>query len=264
MLESVLAKIEEHARLVASRTRETVDVGPFVALLGADDDPWLSWAVPRGSLGPSRELTAPLAELARLFAARGRRLRVEFAAALHPQLPEALREAGLAPELELPLLACAPAGFRPRPHRDVRARWFAPGDDPAFLGSLMKRGFEAPGRIEPEELDRIVAGAASGTRYAIAEHTGLPAASGCSSPAASVTEIAAVSTLPTMRRRGAAAALVGFMTAAHFDAGGTLAWCTAGDDAAYGLFSSLGFDDLGVRMSWSAAADPEDPAARQG
>src|SRR5687768_16302272 len=245
MLESVLAKIEEHARLVASRTCDAVESGPFTALFGADDDPWLSWAVPRGSLGAARELVGPLRELGALFAARGRRLRVEFAGALHPQLPEAMREAGLVPELELPLLACGPAGFRPRPHRDVKARWFAPGDDSAFLGSLMKRGFEAPGRIEPEEIERLLAGVASGTRYAIAEHTGLPAASGWSSPVETVTEIAAISTLPTMRRRGAAAALASFMTAAHFEAGGTIAWCSAGDNAAYGLFSSLGYDDLG-------------------
>ncbi len=245
-----LELIEGHARAVAARTAESVEVGPFVALFHPSEEPWLSWASPRGPLGSPESLAAPVAALAAEFAARSRVLRVEFNAALWPTLSRALEAAGLALEVDLPLLGALPGSFRPRPAREVKVRLVGPEDDLAFFGSLMKRGFEAPGKIEPDEIERIRAALVAGTRYALAEHTGLPAASGASSPIAGITEIAAVSTLPTMRRRGAASAVVTFLCAAHFGEGGALAWATCGDAAGYALFQELGFLDLGVRSSW--------------
>jgi ribosomal protein S18 acetylase RimI-like enzyme len=256
-----LPRIEAHARRIAARVAQVqvVPVGPFEALFHPSDEPWLSYAVPIGPLGAPETLAGPIAELTRTFRGRGRPVRLEFCAGLWHTLPAALEAAGLVPEAELPLLGCAPATFRPRAPRDARVKWVAADDDLAFLGSLMKRGFETPGRIEPEEIERLRDALGAGTRYAMAELVGLPAASGCSSPDAGTTEIAAVSTLPTMRRRGAASALASFLVAEHFAAGGDLAWLTCGDAAAYALFQSLGFDDLGLRVSF---AEPStDPAA---
>jgi GNAT superfamily N-acetyltransferase len=60
-----------------------------------------------------------------------------------------------------------------------------------------------------------------------------------------------VSTIPTRRRRGVAAALVSFLLAEHFAGGGTLAWAATHDPAAHGLLQSLGFDDAGIRVSYA-------------
>ena len=51
------------------------------------------------------------------------------------------------------------------------------------------------------------------------------------------------------------------VSALLFD-GGRLAWIAAGDAACYGLFSSLGFADAGLRRTFTAVV--VDPAARRG
>ncbi len=268
-----LALVEDHVRRVAARGREEIVVGPFAALFHPDPEPYLSLAVPIVSygpegeaapLGPAADLAEPLAELATLFAARGRPLRAEFSGGLWPTLPAALEAAGLRPETEAPLLVGTPAGFRARHHPGAQVRWVeaAPGGagagDLAFLGSLMKRGFEADGKIEPEEIAALTQARAAGTRYAIAYLGALPCASGCSSPIGRVTELAALSTVPPQRGRGAGAALASFLTERHFEDGGTVTWVSAAGEACYGLFSALGFADMGLRLTYSAA-DPGAP-----
>jgi GNAT superfamily N-acetyltransferase len=256
-----LHQVEEHARRVAARGREEVIVGPFAALFHPAPEPWLSMAVPIGPLGSAEELAEPIAALAAAFAARGRLLRVELCAGLWPTLPPALERAGLHSETEAPLLLGTPDGFRPRQRPDVQVRWVDSEAELPFLGSLMKRGFEAEGKIEPDEVAALAEAHAAGTRYAIAHLDALPSASGCSSPIGAVAELAALSTVPAQRGRGVGAALASFLAEQHFAAGGELVWISAGDDACYGLFSALGFIDAGLRRTFTA---PEDPAARLG
>jgi|SRR5688572_8609603 len=251
MIAGPLNDVEEHARRVAARGREEVVVGPFAALFHPSPEPWLSLAIPIGPLGPAADLAEPVAALAAAFAERARVPRVELCAGLWPTLPAALEAAGFRPETEAPLLLATPDSFHPRHHPDANIRWVESEADLAFLGSLMKRGFEADGKIEPEEIAALAEAQAAGTRYAIAWLAGLPVASGCTSPIGAVTELAALSTVPPQRGRGAGAALASFLAESHFASGGTVAWIAAGDDACYGLFSALGFTDAGLRKTFS-------------
>jgi GNAT superfamily N-acetyltransferase len=241
-MRDTLAAVEEHARALAARGGDRVEVGPFDALFDrAPDGP--AYASPARPTGAPEALRAGLDALAALFAARDRPLRVEFSLLAWPELPPALAAAGFVPEEESPLLVCTPAGFAPRPAGDLALRW-ADGD--AFLAQVMRQGFELRGAATDLELP------GAPVRYAYAERDGRPAGSGCSTPVGATTEISAVSTLPAQRRRGVAQRLVSFMADAHFAAGGRVAWACAPDPRAAALLQSVGFDDAGVRVAWRA------------
>ena len=62
----------------------------------------------------------------------------------------------------------------------------------------------------------------------------------------SVAELAGVGTLPEMRRRGAASSVSVALLEAHFAGSGDFAWLTAGDDAAAGVYTRLGFRHAGA------------------
>jgi hypothetical protein len=239
----VLTRVEAHARAVATLDCDVVAVGPFDALFARGPD-GPAYASPARPTTDQDGLRSDLAALARLFAERGHRLRVEFALLAWPELPPALEALGLEPEEETPILVCAAAGFRPRPAGDLGVRWVGGSDDPAFIAQVMRQGFEvrgaAPGLTLP----------GAPVRVAYAELDGRPAGTGCSTPIEGVTELSAISTLPSQRRRGVAIRLTSFLAGAHFAAGGELAWAASPGPHVAALLQTLGFDDAGVRVSW--------------
>jgi len=212
--------------------------------------PELSHAAPLAPVDDADALAAEIAAVTQAFIDRGLRPRFELSLLRWPDLPPMLVRAGYALEEQTPLLAAGPESFRPRPGAAVR--WVRPDEDLAFFGSVMRQGLEVRGGApSPEEVAELRAGMTAGLRLAYAELDGLPAGTGCSFPIGPATEISTVSTIPTRRRRGVAAAVVSFLAGEHFAGGGTLAWAATHEPAAHGLLQSLGFDDAGTRVSYA-------------
>jgi GNAT superfamily N-acetyltransferase len=213
--------------------------------------PELSHAAPLERVDDADALAAEIAQITAELRGRGLRPRFEFSLLRWPDLPPLLALAGYALEEQTPLLVAEPASFRPRAGANVR--WVRPEEDLAFIGSVMRQGLEirggAPSADEVFELRETLA---LGLGLAYAELEGRPAGTGCSFPIGPVTELSTISTIPTRRRRGVAAALVSFLVAEHFAGGGTLAWAATPDPIAHGLLQSLGFDDAGIRVSYAA------------
>lgn len=251
-MREVLEHVEAHARAVSALHAEEIAVGTFSAFFAhSEDGP--AYATPARPNRDQEQIRADLADLGRLFAARGRSLRVEFCILLWPELPPALIASGLQPDEETPLLVGTARRFRPAPLRELAVRWVSPHDDLAYIGSVMRQGFELRGGApQPAEVEALRQSLRGPLRLAYAELEHLPAGTGCSHPIGTTTELSAISTLPTLRRRQVAARLTSFLAAAHFDSGGEVAWACTEDPRAAALFQSLGFDDAGLRVAWRA------------
>jgi ribosomal protein S18 acetylase RimI-like enzyme len=240
-----LRRVDAHARGIGSLAAAAVELPGFTAFFPDD----AAWAVPRDAADEPDGLDAQLAGLAAAFSDRGRPLRVELVSMAWPALAAALAARGLAAVEETPLVVLR----RPPPAAGAAAhiRWVAPGDDLAFVASLMRQGFELRGAA-PGAADDLRAALAGPMRIAVAELDGLPAGSGCAASLDGVCEISSVSTLPSQRRRGVGAALVRFLAGEHFRAGGELCWACVPDVRAAGLFLDVGFEDAGLRVLLAA------------
>jgi hypothetical protein len=237
---------------MASLTCEEHVVGAFSVFLHPDAASPLTHAVPRAPVESADALDAEVAAVLAFFREHGRRARFEFCLMPWGNLPATLTQAGLVLDEEAPLLVCTPDRFRPRAAGLTQIRRVGPRDDLAFLAALMRQGFEVRGVISADDVAGLEHGLEKGLRYVVAKIDGAPAGSGCSAPSGDTMELTAISTLPTMRRRGVAAQVASFLLAEHFDAGGTVAWACAGSDAAYALLQNLGFVDAAVRASYVA------------
>lgn len=247
---------EENARAAAARQREVTRVGPFEALLDRHDPVvWLNYAVPIAPLADPLSLADALAELRRLFSARGRRLRFEYHAAPWPDLTALLIKAGLELQAEHPTMACGPAELRPFMAPSVNVQIFDASTTEADL--LAFRMIQAEGfnmqRDKPDaaELDRLRERLAGGDELlGLARVDGQPAAAAALYPIDSVAELAGVATRPALRRRGAAASLSAVLSAHFFAGGGKLAWLSAGDAIAYAVYGKVGFYDIDLRLNY--------------
>jgi GNAT superfamily N-acetyltransferase len=244
----LLARAEAHARATAVLAAESREVGAFTLLVDAGE----AYAVVRE---PPADPAADVAALRGAFAELGLPVRLELAQLLWLDLVPQLLENGLEPDEDAPLFVAVPDRLSPSPPGPVAVRWVDPGENLAFIGSVMRQGLEIRGGPPTEdELAGLRAGLQGPVRLALAQLAAAPAGTGSSTPVAGVTEIAAVSTIPTVRRRGVASALVSFLCRQHFAAGGELAWACTGDPAAAAMFYKLGFEDGGVRVSFRDGA----------
>jgi hypothetical protein len=249
-----LELVEAHVQAVSARDAEIVQVGGFTVFLGEDRP---AFAAPRvGEVAALEDLSATVAELRALFSARGLPVRVEYTALLHPALSTQLERAGLVLDEGSALFVCQKARFQPPPARvEIQCSWASDRDeDLAFVASMMRQGFDIhEGPVTAEDVAALRGGAQAGLRYAVAKVTGLPAATGTLWPVGPTAELSSVSTMPTMRRRGAARALMSFMVSAHFAAGGELVWASPGSGVeadVIDLLLGLGFEDGGMRLSY--------------
>lgn len=244
-MKNEVARVDAHARAVAALTTEPVEVSFFTAFF----DDGLAYAVPGTVPGDADAIDAGVGALFEEFARRGAPVRIELSLLASRNLPAVLAARRLAAVDESPLFICRVGSLRPR-REGARVRWVGPGDDPAFVASLMRQGFELRGP-SGDAAAALAASLAGPLRLAFAERDGAPAGSGVSTPLGGTTEIASVSTLPNLRRRGVASALTSFLVEDHFASGGDLAWACAPDMRAAALLLDLGFEDAGLRTAFS-------------
>jgi hypothetical protein len=99
-----LERVQEFLRAVAGSGREAVRLGPFVAYFDrADPLKYLNYAIPDDGAEPDG---AEIAALRAAFHARERLPRLEWIGEVSPAVPGALARAGMAEELETPLMTC--------------------------------------------------------------------------------------------------------------------------------------------------------------
>ena len=249
-------RCDEHARRDAERSRETVDVGPFRALLDRTTDLiWLNYAVPVAPLGQDESVAAALDELRRVFSARGRALRFEFNALPWPDLPRALERAGLRLHAEHPLMVCTPESFSPIASHGVGVGMLddrsLEADLRAYLTILGLAFGDSPALVTDADIAELRGKLAGGLHLrALATLDGAPAGAATLSPIDDIAELAGVATHPDARRRGVAATVSSFLTREHFDRGGRVAWLSAADAIAQAVYRKVGFQLIDTRLNY--------------
>jgi hypothetical protein len=228
-----------------------VRTGPFLALLHpASSNPFLNYAIPDDDAEPTSEEAAALAEV---FRAHDRVPRLEYIHEAARGVSARVVASGFALVRELPVLTCVADALTPLPAPDGFQVGLAETIDD-HLGALLV-GHEAyadtgppPGLVDAE---RRVAFAREGGLVVLARALadGAPAASAmCEPPYDGVTELAAVGTRDTFRRRGLAAAVTSRLAVAVAGAGGRELWLTPESPEAERIYGRIGFQRCGLTL----------------
>jgi ribosomal protein S18 acetylase RimI-like enzyme len=255
-LRPTLERLERNVVEWASFGRETIDVGPFRALLDpATDLVYLNYAVPVAPLGPWPAIAEALGYLRMAFGVRRRTLRFEFTRELWPELAPALERGGLRLEARQPTMLVDAGSFTPRSSAAVTVRWLEPGhaaEEIAEFFRIRDVSFGVADAVDRSaEASDLLARMRSGNlRAAIALADGVRAGVGCTTPVAGVAELAGVGTLAEFRRRGVAATLSSGLVRDHFARGGDLVWLSAGDATAEAVYRRLGFRVVATHVNY--------------
>jgi hypothetical protein len=258
---SQLERIEQSVSLAPAESTavEVVPCGPFRAFLSLHtDDPELNYAMQTTTSTDRQSLTAAIEALRRVFAARQRRLRLEFMEELWPDLSTAASRAGLQLANREPLMTCTPASFQPVAAPRVQVAFLRPEDDDTLLRVYLAIRDEQPeDQIETAEVGRLrdlLQGGAGW--FALARLAGQPAGTGrCAVSRDGLGELSAIVTRPEQRRQGIAATTTSVLLQAYFGADGSLAWLSAANPEAASVYARVGFWGLGHLLNY------EDPPA---
>jgi GNAT superfamily N-acetyltransferase len=254
-LRQLVRQVDAHAHAIALLSTAEERIGPFSLLLHPEPGMSAVTLAPGAPADPG-DLRPALTEIRARFAARGERARIELSLLAWPPVPVALEDAGFRLAEQAPLLVATPDWLVPHRPDAVSLTEVTPKSDAPFVAAVMRQGFEVRGQASPEEEGAAVRRSlAAGMDLVVARLGDAPAGSGCLSPRAGVAEISAVSTLPSCRRRGVAAAVVSWLAARHVACGGTLLWASAPTTPAFALASHCGFRDAGVRLAYLDAAE---------
>jgi len=255
---SCLRKME--ARTIASSAdgRETRQIGPFLAVTHPTNELiWLSYALILPGAREEDVTPATLAALREHFRQRGRILRFEILDPLRPWLGSRLEALGVQLQGRMPLMICFPEQLQIAPCPDgFTLAWLHPDDPDELLAEYIRTGricFGGPGGdVAPREIAEQREHLAA-RRYRCMYARGEGQVAGIGAMSCGNDELVGVGTLPTMRRRGIAAAISSRVVADHFERGAEAVWLSAGDEAAAALYAKIGFRRVGVQLNY---ADP--------
>jgi ribosomal protein S18 acetylase RimI-like enzyme len=268
-----LRQIEQSVSLVSvgGPNVDVVPSGAFRAFLSPHSkDPELNYAMPVETPTVGSTSTAELEALRQVFAARERRLRVEFVEELWPNLTKAVSLAGLGLVNREPLMACTPETFQPISAPGVNIHLLTADDEedalrayliirdelPQASVEMVSEASKAAERAEVELLrDAIRRVAARGSGwFALARWDGTPAGTGrCERSGGGLGELTAIVTRADLRRRGIAATTTSVLVSEYFRAGGALAWLTAANSQAASVYQRIGFRSLGYLVNYEDA-----------
>ncbi len=240
-------RIQSYLRTSASRVRETLRIGPFLATFDREsDNPFLSYAVPDDGAAPSE---GDVEALVAAYCKRGRTPRLEYVAAAAPAVESVLLAGGFVVEGRLAAMICSPDSLvdlavpeeielvLPRSGEEVSGLVTAQGE--AYGGFLTGPA---------EDAARMRRNLAAGAIALLARAVGSGDAAGggiCSVPEDGVTEIASVGVRRAYRRRGIAGAVVARLTREAFEAGVTLPFLTPESEAVERIYARAGFHRVG-------------------
>jgi ribosomal protein S18 acetylase RimI-like enzyme len=255
---ALLARISSAVLQQAGRTRLLVEAGRFVAVIDRrTDSSWASFALPDPGAWKAGPLDAHafLPALREIFAHNGRQLRFEYFEDLWPGLAEELERAGFARTDRQPVLTCAPRELAAPATPGITVRRLSASDPDGELLAFLRIQAAAFGEGEGErgpgpghaDIGRLREELLAGAQRCSIGRLGQEAAgAGSALVAGDVCEIAGIGTLSERRRRGVAAAISAALARDHFEKGGTLAWLTAGGDAAEAVYRGIGFQRTGA------------------
>ncbi len=269
-----LRRVDAYLDAAPDGDSTAVDVGPLRAFVSSA--PWPFYVRPRPDLDLTRAAAVTVDDVRRAAAAleaADQDVSFEWVEQLVPSLGPALIEAGYVVH-GYPLLTLdlgAPSTTARPPATSSRARILA-GGSPDLRASLAVSdvGFAAagtapgPGGVAERDAaaaavdDTLLAHVARRVRERRSVLAVLDdprdgvVATGWHQPVGETTEIVGVATLPSYRRRGAAAEVVERLLHDARVHGCTLALLTASDDAVARVYERLGF----TRVGTSAAAEP--------
>jgi len=247
----LLSSLADSFRATCGEGRRRIDCGPFALYVSDESDAYLmNVATP---VAAEADWDRAVQDLVDAFRGAGRRPRLEFFRELVPDLEAALRRAGLALEMEAPVMVLTPEALT-----DGRCagRSLAAGDA-AGLAAMEGVQRAAYGEMLTEEAQAgfrplLLAGLASGgVRAGLLEEEGRPVAAAMLMVAPAAVELAGVGTDPDARGRGHAEALCRLLLREHFAAGGPLAWLSAAPSA-QALYRRLGFQVVGTQLNMGA------------
>lgn len=249
----LLRTIQDGAQRAASEGRICEHVGPFVATVHPTSDMiWLNHVVPADV--PSQRITADEIDHLRAFYRKHHRiLRFEYIEELWPELAADLERCGLTMQARLPFMVCDRAGFRPATVPGVRLERLtvnSPEQDLVDFVITGKVAFgQTPTSAEPHEIEELAEKVKRGTcLHVLARVASAPAGIGVVLRLSS--ELAGIGTRPEFRRRGVGSAVCSQLLSDHFAAGNPVAWLSAGNDAAVGLYERVGFHHAGCQLNY--------------
>jgi ribosomal protein S18 acetylase RimI-like enzyme len=252
----LLRSLEESNNAAVALGRNVINVGCFRLLLNPEDAfPNFNYAVPLEGANDPEIAQANLEPLFAAFKAADRMPRFEFTAELWPNLAGVLEVAGFTHESTDPVMLVDLGSFKPFLAPNVHVWLLEPGDSDADLASLITiqgQGFGA-GDDYVASSDEIASRRASmnfGRRNALANLSDQPAGAGMTLEIDGIAELAGVATLAEFRRHGVAASVSSALCEAHFQAGGSAVWLSAGDDAAQACYEKIGFHLIGGRINY--------------
>jgi len=264
----LLERIEDYYDAVPRTAADVEDLGPFTLFVSRAS--WPYYARPaRGYQGPP----ARAADVERVRS-RMRELGIpeafEWVDDLQPGLDEVVASTGL-PVAHLPLQALTETVIVAAPP-DFRLR-LVDADDPDLprINAAVHVGFgtqgTAVGLAGPPERDAQAAAADEAgierlrdrlrrglTVMAVAEDGSGPVAAGSHQPVAQVSEIVGVATLPSVRRRGLAAAVTALLVADARRRGVETVFLSAGSEDVARVYATVGF----TRVATACIAEAED------
>jgi ribosomal protein S18 acetylase RimI-like enzyme len=268
-----LAELQDYLRQLA---RERHDIVPCPPLCTAffhisDSDAESSYAIPDppASASPSSDdLQISLSFLQAECTSRNRSPRLQFIEDLFVDLPPLLRSNGWVEQERSPLMIWSSAGARPTP--PVPGLSIATLSADSTLEEICEgldtntTGFDLP--IQPASAEE-----AEGFRQglirsrAFTAHLGIqPAGAGMFTTVSEegVTELVGITTLAPFRRRGIAASLTAYMTAAARAHGATMVFLTAANEQAGRVYERVGFRFESTKVVYMPEAGPGASAAR--
>jgi ribosomal protein S18 acetylase RimI-like enzyme len=253
-----LRQLEQSVSLAPTPEGQAVVSGPFRAFFSPfTTDPELNYAMPIALPEQPDGFLAALAALRPVYAARQRRVRLEFTEELWPTLAQAAQQAGLQLVGREPLMICRPQEFQPASAPGVSVALLTPA---AMLSAFLRirdEQHDAPAPPDPQDLLRLrQAIQANQDWYALATLDERFVGTGRLqvSPSTGWGELSAIVTHPDFRRRGVAAAVTSALVQRYLDSGGTLAWLSAATPTARRVYARLGFSIVGSLLNY------EDPA----
>ncbi|MEI9992388.1 MAG: GNAT family N-acetyltransferase [Rhizomicrobium sp.] len=231
-------KLLAYLRTAAERRPLKRRSGPFLATFDADPNVYLNYAMPDDDADPS---PADIAALIGLFAAQGRKPRLEYIPAAAPQVEPALLAAGFTVEARLPVMLCMPGStVRTPATRDIAVFLATEERDLIAIDQAQAEAYGAPPRGPGSHKRTLRAGGLVAAARDMA--SGAIIGGGVAMPPqGGIGEIAGIGVRSDFRRRGAAGALTALLAREVFARGFDLLWLTPGGEQAERIYARAGF-----------------------
>ncbi|MFC1438875.1 GNAT family N-acetyltransferase [Streptacidiphilus sp. N1-10] len=244
--------VQNHARLRALRSDGHVRSGPFLVRYARDwPSPFANYAIPDDGAAPT---AGQVGDLAGTFRALDRVPRLEYLPTCAPLVEPALLAAGFTAENRAAIMACsAESLITPAATSGVTVT--EPTDDAGLLAAarVQHTGYGQPGEPSTGETAWLRDTMEGGGVVALAR-VGDGTAVGvgaCSSPLEGLSELAGLAVDAGFRRRGVAAVLSAYLTAAVLERGCRTVWLEPGEPGVERIYARIGYRTVGEKLNIS-------------